>query len=196
MDLFLIGSMDIYELMLWFFIYSFCGWCMECVVIRHQKGYWENRGFAKLPFCIIYGFGVYIALHLFAPIQDNYLALYICGCIGATALEYITAQIMLKLFGEVWWDYSHLKFQYKGILCLESTLAWGLLALFIFGFFNRYVELAVLLMNHAFVMVAGAGLTLAYLGDFSYHFIKKIYEHREARQAEGSIGHGADESYE
>ncbi len=42
---------------------------MECVVIRKQLGYWENRGFAKLPFCVIYGFGTFIAFNIFAPIE-------------------------------------------------------------------------------------------------------------------------------
>ena len=33
-----------------FFLYSFLGWVMECIVIRREKGRWENRGFAHLPF--------------------------------------------------------------------------------------------------------------------------------------------------
>ena len=126
-------GMNMSQLALWFFIYSFCGWAMECVVIRIQLGRWENRGFAKLPFCVIYGFGVFIAYHLFQPIEHNYVALYIWGCIAATIFEYLTAQVMLRLFDEVWWDYTHKKINYKGILCLQSTLGWGFLALFIFG---------------------------------------------------------------
>ena len=53
-----------------------------------------------------------------------------------TAFEYLTAQVMLKLFGEVWWNYDHLKFNYKVIICLQSTLAWGFVAVLIFGFLN------------------------------------------------------------
>lgn len=49
-------EMNVNQLAVWFFIYSFFGWAMECIVIRKQLGYWENRGFAKLPFCVIYGF--------------------------------------------------------------------------------------------------------------------------------------------
>ena len=105
-------SMNISQLVIWFFIYSFLGWCMECVVIRKQLGYWENRGFSKLPFCVIYGFGTLIAFNILKPIEHNYIALYIFGCICATAFEYLTAQVMLKLFGEVWWNYDHLKFNY------------------------------------------------------------------------------------
>ena len=41
---------------------------------------------------------------------------------------------MMKLFGEVWWDYNDKFCNYKGVLCLESTLAWGLYAVIIITF--------------------------------------------------------------
>ena len=162
------------QLALWFFIYSFCGWAMECVVIRIQLKRWENRGFAKMPFCVIYGFGVFIAYHIFGPIQHNYIALYFVGCVCATAFEFFTAKLMLKLFGTVWWNYEHLPFNYKGILCLESTLGWGLLALFIFGVFNRYVETAVKLLDVRVAGIAGGLLAAAYLFDFGFQFVRHI----------------------
>ncbi|MDD3238786.1 MAG: putative ABC transporter permease [Lachnospira sp.] len=183
-------EMNLSQLALWFFIYSFCGWCMECVVIRIQLGYWENRGFAKLPFCVIYGFGTYIAFHIFAPIEHNYVLLYIFGCICATAFEYLTAQIMLKLFGEVWWNYEHLPFNYKGILCLESTLAWGLLAIFIFGFFNRVVEGFLKSINSRAALMIAVVLTVSYVLDFAVHFSKGMYAKNTQRQ----IANNQDES--
>ena len=36
-----------------FFLYSFLGWVMECIVIRREKGVWENRGFVHSP-CLLY----------------------------------------------------------------------------------------------------------------------------------------------
>ena len=30
------------------FLYSFLGWMIECVVIRLERGVWENRGFVHL----------------------------------------------------------------------------------------------------------------------------------------------------
>ena len=68
---------------------------------------------------------MFIAFHIFAPIEGNYPALYIAGAICATIFEYMTARLMQKLFGEVWWNYDHLRFNYKGIICLQSTLGWG-----------------------------------------------------------------------
>ena len=134
----------------------------------------------RLPFCVIYGFGVFIACYLFAPIQHNYAALYVWGCIGATVFEYIVAMAMMKLFGEVWWNYDHLKFNYKGILCLESTLAWGLLALIIFGYFNIRLESFVMHINHRYVMIMGTALPIMYVTDFTYHFITRLRDNRSS----------------
>jgi len=167
-------GMNLGQSIIWFFIYSFCGWAMECVVIRIQLKRWENRGFAMLPFCVIYGFGVLLAMYIFSPIKDNIIAVYLAGCVGATIFEYLTAMVMLKLFGEVWWNYDHLRFNYKGILCLQSTLAWGFLAVFIFFVFNRVVEASVCMIQPTFANVAGIVLTVSYITDFVYHFIKNM----------------------
>ena len=91
------SDLNIYQFIVWFFIYSFLGWCMECVVIRVQLGYWENRGFAKLPFCVIYGFGCLGAFTLFAPFAGNPPALFFAGCVGGTVFEYIVAMVMIKI---------------------------------------------------------------------------------------------------
>lgn len=165
-------GMNINQYAIWFFIYSFLGWCMECIVIRKQLGYWENRGFAKMPFCVIYGFGTTIAYIIFAPIENNYIALYFAGCICATIFEFVTAQVMLKLFGEVWWSYDHLKYNYKGIICLQSTLCWGLVAIVIFGVVNRFVEAFVFSMDSKLVTILSTVLIITYLCDFSYNFAK------------------------
>ena len=174
MKIFMFHGMDIFQFFVCFFIYSFLGWGMECIVIRRQKGYWENRGFAKLPFCVIYGFGVFIACYLFAPIQHNYAALYVWGCIGATVFEYIVAMAMMKLFGEVWWNYDHLKFNYKGIICLQSTLAWGFVAVFIFGFLNKFVERFVFSIDYRIASVMAMILVFSYTADFIQSFSESL----------------------
>ncbi len=163
-------GMNLFQLIIWFFIYSFLGWAMECIVIRREKGYWENRGFAKLPFCVIYGFGSFIALNIFAPIQCDWVKLFIACAIGATIFEYITALLMEHFFGEVWWDYNNKKFNYKGVLCLESTIGWGLLGVFIFGFLNSRIENFVLSLNGRFVTLMSLFLVGAYITDFVHQF--------------------------
>lgn len=150
-----------------FFLYSFLGWVMECIVIRREKGVWENRGFTRLPFCIIYGFGAMLGFALLRPFSGNYLLLYCVGAVLATAFEYLTARLMLRLFGNLWWDYTNKKFNYKGILCLESTLGWGLIALLLFVCLHRWVVGAALHVppslgvGLAFVLVCAYGIDFA-----------------------------------
>lgn len=52
----------IYELILYFFLYSFLGWCTEIAyaAVRHKK--FMNRGFLNGPFCPVYGFGMVLVL--------------------------------------------------------------------------------------------------------------------------------------
>lgn len=52
----------IYELILYFFLYSFLGWCAEIAyaAVRHKK--FMNRGFLNGPVCPVYGFGMVIVL--------------------------------------------------------------------------------------------------------------------------------------
>lgn len=74
---------------------------------------------------------------LLRPFSGNYVLLYLVGAVLATLFEYLTARLMLRLFGTFWWDYTNKPFNYKGILCLESTLGWGLIALLLFAFLHR-----------------------------------------------------------
>ena len=50
--------MDIYHIVIWFFLCSLLGYLLECVVLSAEyKTPVLNRGFGHGPFCIIYGFG-------------------------------------------------------------------------------------------------------------------------------------------
>ena len=75
------------------------------------------------PFCPIYGVGAVVGYLVLHPFANNLVALYFVGAVLATVFEYLVAKLMLRLFGEVWWDYHDKPCNYKGIVCLESTIA-------------------------------------------------------------------------
>ena len=168
-----------------FFLYSFMGWIMECIVIRREKGKWENRGFAHLPFCIIYGFGAMLGFAVLRPLSGNYILLYVVGAVLATAFEYLTARLMLRLFGTFWWDYTNKPFNYKGILCLESTLGWGLIAVLLFAFLHRGVFRAVMCIPTRISMCTAFLLVSAYAADF---FISLRQSLRRTHAASAELG--------
>lgn len=142
----------------------------------HKKTAWilGEQGFCQASVLrYIWLWRVY-SISYISPIEGNYPALYVAGAICATIFEYMTARLMQKLFGEVWWNYDHLRFNYKGIICLQSTLGWGLLAVLIFSVFNKMVERVVFSMDMRVTTVLSIVLVISYVVDFSYHFTKRI----------------------
>ena len=117
-----------YELIYYFFIYSILGWTMETTLnfIKHKT--FVNRGFLTGCYCPIYGVGM-CCIYLFCmPFSNFPFAVFIVGLVVATTIEYITGMLMEKLFHASWWDYSHLKYNLNGKICLRISFAWGVLA--------------------------------------------------------------------
>lgn len=161
--------MTIYHMINWFFAFSLFGYLLECVVLSYEyKTPVLNRGFGHGPFCIIYGFGAIGACFLLQPLSENNIRLYVASMVMATIMELITASVMIRLFGSFWWDYSKKPFNYKGIICLESSLAWGFLGIIFFRFLNGFVHQAVAYIPEGIERFLAVGLVVFYLLDFTY----------------------------
>lgn len=131
---------DFYHVLLWFLAYSMLGWLVESIYMSICNRKLTNRGFARGPICPIYGVGALTVFFLLKPYSDNLWKLFFFGSLLATTLEYFTAVLMNKIFGEIWWDYTDKPFNYKGILCLESSIAWGFYTIGLFVFLHKFVE--------------------------------------------------------
>ena len=156
--------------LLLFFLYSFLGNIMECAVLTvERRRLVTNRGFVRhLPFCIIYGFGALIGVVMLYPLRDTWVLLFTVGALAATIFEYTVARLQIRLFGNFWWDYTNKPFNYKGILCLESTLGWGFVALVIIKVLHPFLAMLVSVMRPSTALVAGTFLVLAYTADFAH----------------------------
>ena len=164
------GHQDPASLVILFFSYSLLGYLMECLVLTAEhRSLVMNRGFVRhLPFCIIYGFGAIMGYAFLKPFESSYLLLFLLGAAGATVFEYLTAQIQLRIFGSFWWDYTGKPFNYRGLLCLESTFGWGILAIFIVKVaHNVLVDLIRLFPANVATPLAMI-LIMAYVLDFAW----------------------------
>ena len=153
---------DLYHLVNWFFVYSILGWLVESIYMSLCNRKITNRGFIKGPICPIYGFGALGVYFVLKPLEGNYVALYFFGAVLATTFEFLTAKLMLHLFGEVWWDYHNKPFNYKGIICLESTIAWGFYTIIMFGFLQKMVVRIVEAYPRRFGTLFGGFLLIYY----------------------------------
>ena len=161
-------GVDSYHLIQWFLTYSVLGWMVESAYMSFCNRRWTNRGFVRGPFCPIYGFGALRVYFLLRPFDGPYVALYIMGALTATIFEFLVAKIMQHLFGEVWWDYEDKPFNYQGIVCLESTLAWGLYTILLFRFLHGLVERLVDTYPYRFGVSAGCLMLLVFTVDLGH----------------------------
>ena len=163
----IIFGIDGYEVVMWFLTYSMMGWLVESIYMSFCNHKITNRGFAKGPFCPIYGFGALTVFFVLRPYSDNSILLFFLGSFLATTLEFLTALVMKRIFGEIWWDYHEKPFNYRGIICLESSIAWGFYTLFLFMFLQNIVAAFVAMIPVRAGRAIGNLILIGYIMDFS-----------------------------
>lgn len=172
MKVFGIGTYQYMAIQWLFFFYFYClfGWVFESTYVSVKKKRFVNRGFMRGPFLPLYGSGAIMMLLVSAPFQDNLVFVYVAGCIGATVLEYVTGVVMEALFKVRYWDYSNQPFNFQGHICLGSSLAWGVLTVFMTQFLHKSVERFVLWVPISVLAPVTYIITIAIVVDFSLSF--------------------------
>lgn len=158
------------EWLFFFYFYCFFGWVFESTFVSVKSRHFVNRGFMRGPFLPIYGSGAIMMLVVSMPFQDNVILTYFAGCLGATVLEFVTGMTMEALFKVRYWDYSNQKFNYKGHICLSSTVAWGFLTILMTEFVHRGVEKIVFAIPETAVTVTTVALSIYITVDFTLSF--------------------------
>ena len=173
----MILGMNFFYFLNWFFAFSIFGYILECIVLSMEnRRLVLDRGFVHGPFCIIYSFGALGAYLFLKPLAGNLVLLYFASMALATTMELVTAHVMIRLFGSFWWDYSKKRFNYKGIICLESSIGWGFLGIFFFYALDNFVHGVVGLIPPQAGMVLGVGLLTYYIVDFTVCLAKNRRE--------------------
>lgn len=130
------------ELILYFTIYSFLGWCSEVLFAYYKQKKFVNRGFLHGPFCPVYGFGVLLVVLLIGNV-NNILLLFILSIIITSVLEYLTGYALETLFHCKWWDYSTRFLNLKGRICLKFSIFWGVVCTIIIKIIHPVIAEAV-----------------------------------------------------
>lgn len=132
----------IYELLILMLLFSagsLTGWTLEVFYRRfklaNKERVWINPGFLSGPYLPLYGFGLTMLYLLalterFIPIADDMLrkgVLFVVMALAMTIIELIAGELFIIRRHLKLWDYSQLKFNYKGIICLRFSFYWALL---------------------------------------------------------------------
>ena len=115
-------------------------------------------------------------------INDGFIVLPDSAFVNSKkTFEFLVAKLMVRLFGEFWWDYNNKPFNYKGVICLESTICWGVMTMLLFVLFQPLVERIVNTYYFNFGKPVAIIILLVYALDFSTSFYK-AYEAKEQKE--------------
>lgn len=117
--------------LIYFFIYSFLGWCCETMYCSFGQRKFINRGFLAGPYCPIYGCGAILVIYPLESWIDNPLLIFLFGVLITSILECITSVVMEMMFHTKWWDYSSYPFNIHGRVCLKNSSMFGILVMFV-----------------------------------------------------------------
>ena len=117
-----------------FFIFSFIGFLFENVLNIFTNDTF-NSGILYGPWTFIYGIGVLLMVIVYKFLQQFHLKkwkevvlFYIIITVVMTLVEFSGGMLIETIFHRTYWDYTDMRFNYGKYICLEVSLAWGLLS--------------------------------------------------------------------
>ena len=114
-----------YELLWLFFTVSFFGWLLETIYAALRKKKLVNRGLVNGPLCIIYGISA-AANAVFLQEMSPFWV-FVGSATLATVIEWSAGHILERFGNGKWWNYSGVKWNLDGYICLPASFLWGVL---------------------------------------------------------------------
>lgn len=111
--------------MVWYLlIYSFLGYLLEVAYSKLVHGHGRGRKcLLLLPLCPVYGVGA-VAIVALSGIHPNPLWVMGVGFAAATVVEFLFGLYYKYGLGVAFWDYSQIRWNVGGMVCLPFSLAW------------------------------------------------------------------------
>ena len=162
----------LFEILLYFIIYSFLGWIMESTFRTIKEKKIINTGFLKGPFCPIYGFGAIIMFLFLDQFENKPILLFFIAMIILTIWEYIVGVLLEKIFKTKYWDYSDHKFNFQGRICLTNSIYWGVLGVVFVKYIHPFIQGIISKVDIQILYYISSIITVVFLVDMIASIIK------------------------
>lgn len=125
-------GLNIYKVLLVFFIGSLGGVIVENIWCFLTQGFFESRaGLVYGPLNMLYGAGAVVLMAaLYRYRNRNALISFFGGMLVGSVVEYSCSWLQEMIFGSRSWDYSWLPFNLNGRICLLYSVFWGFLGVY------------------------------------------------------------------
>ena len=111
---------------------------METILTFITDKKFINRGFLIGPYCPIYGCGCLLLIYFLTKYEEHW-AIFALTLIICSILEYSTSWIMEKLFKLRWWDYTKMRFNINGRICLETMVPFSIIGTLVVKYINPFL---------------------------------------------------------
>lgn len=169
------------KLIFYFIIYSFLGWSLESIYKTICLRKPVNSGFLYGPFCPMYGIGAVLMTSI-GEISNNIIVIFLISFLVFSIWEYIVAVILEKLFKTKYWDYSDLKFNIQGRVCLKNSIYWGILGVFLIFIIHPIIENLTNLIPSDILRYTNIILCIAIIVDTSITIYRIMFIDKKIRQ--------------
>lgn len=135
-------------------VYSFLGYLLEVAYAKVVHGSGSGRKcLLLLPLCPVYGVGA-VAIVALSGVHPQPLWVMGVGFVVATAVELLFGLYYKYVLGVAFWDYSKIRWNVGGLVCLPFSLAWSGLALALVYTVHPIVKICVSTLPTAFTIPA------------------------------------------
>lgn len=148
-----------------FITYAFLGKIGETVYYSYLNKRYTSRGFLIGPYLPIWGLGAIILGPILNLFKSNLIIVIILSVFLGGLIEYIASYILEKIYDARWWDYSDMKLNLNGRICLTSCTTFGILGLiYVYIFNGPYIGL-LKSINHGMTINIAIIIFLAFIID-------------------------------
>lgn len=131
-----------------FLLGSVLGVLIEGLYSLYKRGHWESHVVSMVFMLnILYGLGAVIFYVGSMKLKNkNILTKVLIMTILVTILELLCGLLLRDFLGMRAWNYHNRFLNYEGLICLEFSLGWGIVA-FIFALITPYINKALARFN-------------------------------------------------
>jgi len=190
-----------YRYLTYFLVFSFFGWAFETFAVFLETGKWTARGYFfigprlsqaftthnfslltspniwGLPAIEMYGIGGLLIVTLLKRYKDSILKIFVYGAIAMTVFELLGSYWCENILHHSYWDYSKDFLNFQGRICLRSSIAWGILSIFVIKVCEPLLEkyyLRIKKKKHYRIVLIVLGLLMIYCALVKYIFYTNI----------------------
>lgn len=152
---------SIHQILWYLVIFSIIGLIVETLFCYITTGVIESRkGLLYGPFCPIYGVGATVLIVLLNRFKNDKIKLFLYGGICGSTIEYLISYGLESFYGTRFWDYSYLKFNLNGRICVTYTLFWGILAIVLIEIAEPIIDKLINKINYKTIDITIVFLTI------------------------------------